>query len=183
MKQLIIGGARSGKSAIAEQLAINSNKTVIYIATANRAYNDSEMTSRIAHHQQRRPSHWQTVETPLQLAEQLQLYAAADRCILVDCLTLWLSNCLFSVISADEDSIDQTLWIKQRKALMDTLPTLAGDIIMVGNEVGSGIVPMGAINRLFVDESGFLHQSIAAHCDRVIFTAAGLPLVMKGEPL
>lgn len=175
MKQLIIGGARSGKSSLAEQLALQTGKPVIYIATANSEQNDDEMQTRIEHHQQRRPSHWQTIEAPLQLAEQIRQQASADQCLLVDCLTLWLSNCLF----AEEPE----LWSQQRQALLTAIATAAGDIILVGNEVGSGIVPLGAINRRFVDESGFLHQSLASLCDRVIFTAAGLPLLMKGPSL
>jgi adenosylcobinamide kinase/adenosylcobinamide-phosphate guanylyltransferase len=175
MKQLIIGGARSGKSSLAEQLALQTGKSVIYIATANREYNDDEMQSRIQHHQQRRPSHWQTIEAPLRLAEQITQQASPNHCLLIDCLTLWLSNCLF----ADEPE----LWAQQRQALLTAIKAATGDIILVGNEVGSGIVPLGAINRLFVDESGFLHQSLAQICQRVIFTAAGLPLLMKGSSL
>jgi adenosylcobinamide kinase/adenosylcobinamide-phosphate guanylyltransferase len=175
MKQLILGGARSGKSALAEQLAKTSGKSVIYIATANAVHNDGEMHSRIQHHQQRRPSEWQTVETPLLLAQQLEKLASPDHCLLIDCLTLWLTNCLI------EQDIDT--WPKERKALLDCLENLPGNIIMVSNEVGSGIVPLGELNRRFVDECGFLHQSVASICDRVILTAAGLPLIMKGSPL
>lgn len=175
MKQLIIGGARSGKSSLAERLAQHSDKRVIYIATADTNLNDDEMSHRIQHHRQRRPGHWQTIEAPLQLAQQLQLHAAPEHCLLVDCLTLWLSNCLFH---ADTD-----LWPQQRQALLDAITGLPGDIILVGNELGSGVVPLGEINRRFVDENGFLHQAIAPLCDRVILTAAGLPLVLKGDPV
>ena len=175
MKQLILGGARSGKSVLAEQLAKNSGKPVIYIATTNTAYNDNEMHSRIQHHQQRRPSDWQTVETPLLLAKQLEQLASPEHCLLIDCLTLWLTNCLM-----EEDA---ETWPQQRQALLDCLASLPGDIILVGNEVGSGVVPLGELNRRFVDENGFLHQSLATICDRVILTAAGLPLVMKGPLL
>ena len=175
MKQLILGGARSGKSALAEQLAGDSGKRVIYLATSNPVENDAEMTARIAHHRLRRPDHWQLVEEPLKLAETLQAIARDDLCILVDCLTLWLSNCLF-----DQQS---ECWSQQRQQLLDCLPDLPGEIIIVSNEVGMGIVPMGEINRRFVDESGFLHQAVAKLCDRVIFTVAGLPIVMKGDDL
>jgi adenosylcobinamide kinase/adenosylcobinamide-phosphate guanylyltransferase len=175
MKQLILGGARSGKSSLAEQLAHSAGHPVIYIATTDSRLNDNEMQQRIAHHQQRRPEHWQTVETPLFLAQSLQQHAAQNRCLLIDCLTLWLSNCLLHT--------DPSLWSQQQQALLNTLADLPGDIILVGNEVGSGIVPMADISRRFVDANGFLHQSLAAICDRVIFTAAGLPLVMKGPPL
>ncbi len=174
MKQLIIGGARSGKSGLAQQLATTSGKHVVYIATANARLNDSEMSQRIIRHQQERPGHWQTIEEPTQLATVLQQYAAEDHCLMVDCLTLWLSNCLL---------INEELWQKQRQALFDIIGALPGDIILVGNEVGSGVIPLGEINRQFVDENGFLHQSLTSQCDRVIFMAAGLPLVMKGESL
>ncbi|MEE8057404.1 MAG: bifunctional adenosylcobinamide kinase/adenosylcobinamide-phosphate guanylyltransferase [Pseudomonadales bacterium] len=175
MKQLILGGARSGKSSLAEQLAQSSEKTVIYIATADITNNDCEMDRRIQHHQQRRPNHWQTIESPLHLAQAVQQQAAEDRCLLVDCLTLWLTNCLCHD--------DNNLWPQQRQALLDVIVEVPGDIILVGNEIGSGIVPMGEINRRFVDESGFLHQSLAVVCGRVILTAAGLPLVLKGRAL
>jgi adenosylcobinamide kinase/adenosylcobinamide-phosphate guanylyltransferase len=174
MKQLIIGGARSGKSRLAEQLAEQSGKTVIYIATSDSRLNDAEMDNRIERHQKQRPEHWQTVECPIELAQQLQLHAAEQHCLLVDCLTLWLSNCLFN---------EHSHWPDQQQQLLDHLAGLAGDVIFVGNEVGSGIVPLGESNRRFVDEMGFLHQAIASQCDRVIFTAAGLPLVMKGAAL
>ncbi|WP_339340020.1 bifunctional adenosylcobinamide kinase/adenosylcobinamide-phosphate guanylyltransferase [uncultured Oceanicoccus sp.] len=175
MKQLILGGARSGKSSLAETLAKASGKEVIYIATADARYNDLSMDQRIQHHQQNRPSEWPTIEEPVLLAEQLTQQASAQHCLLVDCLSLWLSNCLMQ----DDNSV----WQQQRQQLLDTLATLPGDLILVGNEVGSGIIPMGEINRRFVDETGFLHQTLAQQCDRVILTAAGLPLVLKGEPL
>ncbi len=175
MKQLILGGARSGKSSLAEQLATSGGKTVIYIATADTRHNDQEMANRIQLHQRQRPDEWQTIEAPLLLAQVLQQQAADDRCLLVDCLTLWLSNCLLH-----EDS---DFWPQQRQKLLDSFAELPGDIILVGNEVGSGIVPMGEISRRFVDENGFLHQALAPHCERVILTAAGLPLVLKGEAL
>ncbi|WP_101757539.1 bifunctional adenosylcobinamide kinase/adenosylcobinamide-phosphate guanylyltransferase [Oceanicoccus sp. KOV_DT_Chl] len=175
MKQLILGGARSGKSKLAEQLASRSGKQVIYIATADRKHNDREMDQRISHHQQSRPAHWQTIEAPHQLATTLTTHADNDSCLLVDCLTLWLSNCLCSE--------DQNCWHQEQQHLLDTLATLPGDIILVSNEVGHGVVPLGEINRRFVDESGFLHQAIAALADRVVFTAAGLPLVLKGDAL
>ncbi len=175
MKQLILGGARSGKSSLAEQLAKASGKTIIYIATTDRRYNDAEMDQRIAQHQQSRPSSWPTIEEPLLLAEQLQQQASEDHCLLVDCLNLWLSNCLMQE--------DNDVWGRQRQQLLDVFETLPGDLILVGNEVGSGIIPLGEINRRFVDETGFLHQALAKQCDRVVLTAAGLPLVLKGEPL
>jgi adenosylcobinamide kinase/adenosylcobinamide-phosphate guanylyltransferase len=175
MKQLILGGARSGKSSLAEQLASRSDKTVHYIATANSRLNDKEMAQRIDHHRQQRPAHWQTIEEPIQLAAQLQQLDSPNNCLLVDCLTLWLSNCLFN------ESVE--CWPQQRQALVDALLSSQAEVILVGNEVGSGIVPMGEANRQFVDENGFLHQTLASHCERVVFVAAGLPLVMKGPSL
>lgn len=170
MFELILGGARSGKSSFAENLALESGLDVIYIATATAG--DSEMAARITHHQQSRPTHWQTVESPLYLAKTLQTYAHPNACLLVDCLTLWLSNCLF----------DETVcWQTQRQLLLEQIATLPGRQILVSNEVGQGIVPMGAISRQFVDESGYLHQNLASLADRVFFVIAGLPQILKGN--
>ncbi len=171
MKQLILGGARSGKSALAEGLASATDLEVIYIATATA--NDDEMQQRINRHQQQRPAHWTTIESPYELAETLRQQSASQRCLLVDCLTLWLSNLLCD--ARDTESA--------RKALLETVAGLPGEIIFVSNEVGLGVIPMGRLSRQFVDESGRLHQSLAQQCDRVVFTAAGLPLIMKGDPL
>lgn len=180
MKQLILGGARSGKSGLAETLASRSGKQVIYIATADVRANDAEMHRRVEHHRQQRPASWPTLESPRQLAACLQQAAAADRCLLVDCLTLWLTNCLLSAEDLDTACAN---WASERAALLATLQQLPGDIILVSNEVGWGIVPLGELSRRFVDETGFLHQATAAVADRVILTAAGLPLVLKGDPL
>ncbi len=172
MNTLILGGARSGKSRLAETLALASGQRVSYIATATRS--DGEMNARIQHHRDRRPAHWPTLEQPLALAATLQQYAADDSCILVDCLTLWLSNLLCKN--------DESLFTREREALLQTLPQLPGTVLLVSNETGLGVVPMGELTRRFVDESGFLHQRLAAICERVIFTVAGLPMVLKGEP-
>ncbi len=171
MIQLILGGARSGKSALAEQLALQSRKKVIYIATATAG--DEEMQQRISHHQQRRPDNWETIESPLDLCQILKEQARDNTCLLIDCLTLWISNQLCAEIEPETES----------QKLASILPSLPGEFIFVSNEVGMGIIPMGQLSRRFVDESGRLHQQLARICDRVIFTAAGLPLVMKGEPL
>lgn len=170
MLSLIIGGARSGKSALAERLAHATGKPVTYVATAQAR--DAEMAARIAHHRARRPSTWTCVEEPIALAAALRAHAAADRCVLVDCLTLWLSNLL--------EAPDADGFGREREALLRALPGLPGDVILVSNEVGMGIVPMGALARRFVDESGRLHQALAAVCERVVFVAAGLPLALKG---
>jgi adenosylcobinamide kinase/adenosylcobinamide-phosphate guanylyltransferase len=169
MRTLILGGARSGKSALAERLAGEGGRRVVYVATAQAG--DQEMAARIAHHRARRSAQWACVEEPLQLAAVLQEHARGDRCILVDCLTLWLSNLLGESIERFE---------RERDLLMTALPALPGDIIMVSNEVGLGVVPMGELTRRFVDEAGRLHQAIAAISERVVFVAAGLPLALKG---
>lgn len=171
MRTLILGGARSGKSALAERLASESARDVVYIATAQA--HDAEMAGRIAHHRARRPAHWQSVEEPLALAETLVACAHSDRCVLVDCLTLWLSNLL-------GDADDQRLG-RECEALLDILPALPGELLFVSNEVGLGVVPMGELTRRFVDEAGRLHQAMAARCERVLFVAAGLPLPLKGN--
>jgi adenosylcobinamide kinase/adenosylcobinamide-phosphate guanylyltransferase len=170
MRNLILGGARSGKSALAERLALASTRPVVYIATAQAR--DGEMAERIAHHRTRRPADWLCVEEPLALAEVLRQHARADRCVLVDCLTLWLSNLL--------GDADASRFERERAALLDTLPQLPGEILLVSNEIGMGVVPLGELSRRFVDEAGRLHQALAALCDRVIFVAAGLPLTLKG---
>lgn len=172
---LILGGARSGKSAYAETLATQSGLPVTYIATAQ-VY-DAEFVSRIAHHQQRRPAHWHTVEQPFNLARTLQTHAKAGECIIVDCLTLWLAQCICPECAPPE-GVD---WAQERQALLDILPTLPGTIILVSNEVGMGIVPLGEINRQFQDEQGRLNQDVAKLADQVVFVAAGLPLILKSS--
>lgn len=170
---LILGGARSGKSAYAEKIASESGLAVTYIATAQ-VY-DSEFGARVEHHKIRRPEHWQTVEVPHQLAVTLRREAAADRCLLVDCLTLWLAQCICPECVPPQ-GID---WPAERADLLDTLARLPGKILLVSNEVGMGIVPLGEINRQFQDEAGRLNQAVAALCDDVVFIAAGLPLRLK----
>jgi len=170
---LILGGARSGKSAYAEKLAQQSDMPVTYIATAQ-VYDD-EFGKRISHHQQRRPAHWKTVEQPFGLAKTLQAHAHAGQCVIVDCLTLWLAQCICPECAPPE-GVD---WKQEKQALLDVLPTLEGQIILVSNEVGMGIVPLGEINRQFQDEQGRLNQAVADTADHVVFVAAGLPLTLK----
>lgn len=173
MRSLILGGARSGKSRLAERLAMQSGPDVVYVATAQAG--DAEMATRIATHRARRPQAWRVCEEPVALAATLRREAAPDRCLLVDCLTLWLTNLLCQP--------DPDLLAYQRADLLETLPALPGQLILVSNEVGMGVVPLGELSRRFVDEAGWLHQAIAEVCDRVVFIAAGLPLLMKGDPL
>jgi len=173
LKELILGGARSGKSALAERLAEASGMVVTYVATATAG--DLEMAARISQHQARRPAGWRTREEPVALAWLLAAEAAEGRCILVDCLTLWLSNLLLL-----DDGVH---WPAERDALLHLLPGLPGRLILVSNEVGLGIVPVGELSRRFQDEAGWLHQTLANACDRVIWTVVGLPQVLKGEAL
>jgi len=171
MKELILGGVRSGKSRLAEQHALASGLAVTYVATATPG--DAEMQARIIEHQRRRPPTWTLIEEPLALARVLRAQAAPDRCLLVDCLTLWLTN----LLCANDDIVFAT----QRRALVELLPQLPGHIILVSNETGMGVVPLGALSRRFCDEAGWLHQDIAQLTDRVIFTVAGLPHLLKGK--
>ncbi|MCW8907299.1 MAG: bifunctional adenosylcobinamide kinase/adenosylcobinamide-phosphate guanylyltransferase [Sedimenticola sp.] len=175
MQQLILGGARSGKSRLAERLACESGGEVVYVATAGWHADDPEMGLRIEQHRQRRPAQWLLVEEPLHLARALQRYQADGRCLIVDCLTLWLSNLLLSDDAAHFES--------ESEALLNLLPDIECDLILVANEVGMGIVPMGALSRRFQDESGWMQQRVAALVDRVVLTVAGLPLTLKGDRL
>ncbi|MCS0592558.1 bifunctional adenosylcobinamide kinase/adenosylcobinamide-phosphate guanylyltransferase [Massilia norwichensis] len=179
---LIFGGARSGKSALAERLAGASGKEVVYLATSHAG--DAEMAARIAHHRERRPAAWQTVEEATALATALRRLCAPERIVLVDCLTLWLTNLLFSA-RRDYPEVGTVelppLFSWERSDLLAWLDEpRAGDVIFVSNEVGMGIVPVGAVSRTFVDEAGRLNQDLAARCERVLFVAAGLPLALKG---
>jgi adenosylcobinamide kinase/adenosylcobinamide-phosphate guanylyltransferase len=164
--ELILGGARSGKSKLAEQRAVESGLKLIYIATGTAG--DDEMGERIAHHKTSRDKKWQLVEESINLADALLLYSNTENCILVDCLTLWLSNCLH-----------QDCWHEQRDKLLAAFSQLNGRVLFVSNEVGMGITPMGELTRRFVDESGFLHQQLASMCDQVTLVVAGLPLLLK----
>ena len=173
MLELILGGARSGKSRFAERRAVESGLAVTYIATSQAL--DGEMAERIAHHRARRPPHWSLLEEPLQLARLLREQAAADRCLLVDCLTLWLTNLLMLD--------DRARLAEQRDALLGCLAELPGRVLLVSNETGLGVVPLGELTRRYVDEAGWLHQAVAEQAQRVIFMVAGLPMTLKGEQL
>ena len=180
---LVVGGARSGKSAHAERLAHESGKEVVYVATSRAG--DAEMAARIAHHRERRPAHWHTVEEALALAAVLRAHCAPHRLVLVDCLTLWLSNLMFcdgrEWPEVGEVALPERFH-RERADLLDLLDSgVAGEIVFVSNEVGMGIVPWGAVSRSFVDEAGRLNQAVAARAERAVFVAAGLPLVLKGH--
>jgi adenosylcobinamide kinase/adenosylcobinamide-phosphate guanylyltransferase len=165
---LVLGGARSGKSRHAERLVEGAALGGTYCATAEAG--DAEMAERIAAHRARRGPFWRTVETPLELARTIADNAARERPLLVDCLTLWLSNLLLGGRPCGEEA----------DALCQALREAAGPVVLVSNEVGLGLVPETPLGRRFRDDAGRLNQEIAALADRVVFVAAGLPLVLKG---
>lgn len=172
MKTLVLGGVRSGKSRLAEELAAASGLTVSYLATAEAG--DDEMRARIEAHQARRPPGWQSHEEPIELARVLQQQARAGSCLLVDCLSLWVTNLLLAEDPAcAEREID---------ALLGFLPSCPGELILVSTESNLGVVPMGELSRRYCDRLGLLHQHVAGLCDRVILTVAGLPHYLKGAP-
>lgn len=171
---LILGGARSGKSTYAEKLATNFGLPVTYIATAQ--IYDDEFKLRVQHHKDRRPKDWQIIEESHFLADALQANNHAGCSLIVDCLTLWLAQWICEDCKPPKSSS----WALQREKFLNALPTLQSNIILVSNEVGMGIVPMGAINRQFQDEQGRLNQVVAAIANNVTFVAAGLPLNLKG---
>lgn len=178
-KTLVIGGARSGKSGWAERYAAATGREVAVVVTAQAL--DGEMGERIALHRAQRPAHWATVEAPVALAAALQREARAERVLVVDCLTLWLTNLLLAEPFDDTGPWRPSpTYQRERDALLDVLPTLPGELLLIGNEVGHGIVPMGALNRVFVDENGRLHQALAQRCDAVRFVMAGCVLPLKG---
>lgn len=171
-KMLILGGARSGKSRYAEEMARETDKNLIYIATAT--VFDAEMQKRVAQHQKDREGHqWTTIEEPLALSSVLKENASPGNIILVDCLTLWLNNLL-----ADND---KNRLQKEVSELLDCLNDLHCEVIFVSNEVGLGIIPMGELTRQFVDEAGRLHQQLGQVVNTVILMVAGLPLFIKPQ--
>jgi adenosylcobinamide kinase/adenosylcobinamide-phosphate guanylyltransferase len=164
---LVLGGARSGKSRYAERLIQESGLHPVYLATAEAL--DDEMAARIAEHRARRGARWRTVEEPLDLAGALLRESGPERAVLVDCLTLWLTNLMVAKRPVPAEMAH----------LVELLPTLPGRLILVSNEVGLGVVPTDAMARAFIDHAGWLHQSIAERADVVVFMAAGLPLHLK----
>ena len=180
-RELIIGGARSGKSRLAERTALASNLPVTVIATAEAL--DLEMTARIERHRADRPAHWRTVEAPRDLAATLGAECAEGRCVVVDCLTMWLANLMNGAepLGGPHDADKLTGLASEREAPADILPALPGHVILVANEVGLGLVPETPLGRLFRDEAGRLNQELATLCERVTLVAAGLPLILKGS--
>lgn len=173
MIRLVLGGARSGKSHYAEQLATNSNKKVIYFATAQA--HDDEMQQRINQHRHRRPSNWQTIEEPIKLASVLKTHAQSKNCLLVECLTLWLNNILFN----QQGKLQEMLFKQQSTELLTCIAELKTEVIFVSNEIGNGIIPIDKLSRRFIDEAGRLHQQLAQRCDHVVLITAGLAQVLK----
>ncbi|OED41783.1 bifunctional adenosylcobinamide kinase/adenosylcobinamide-phosphate guanylyltransferase [Chromatiales bacterium (ex Bugula neritina AB1)] len=168
MNTLVLGGVKSGKSSLAAGLAASSSKQAVIIATATAE--DGEMRRRIARHRAERSPDWLVVEEPVAIAQVLD-QQTSDTIVVVDCLTLWLTNLLL----AD----DEQILIREREALLQSLAAVSADVVLVSNEVSMGVVPMGELSRRFCDEAGVLHQRIAALSDTVILCVAGLPHFLK----
>lgn len=170
-RTLVLGGIRSGKTAMAESMAAEQPGEVVYVATATAG--DDEMAARIRRHQQARPDSWGLREEPLGLAEVLtgEGAKAGPPCLLIDCMSLWLSNLLHA---GDE------VLVEQKAAFLEAVAGYPGALVIVSNEVGLGTIGMDPLTRRFCDQLGWLNQALAQRCDRVVMSVAGLPLVLKG---
>jgi adenosylcobinamide kinase/adenosylcobinamide-phosphate guanylyltransferase len=166
---LVLGGARSGKSAFAERLVTETAATRVYLATATAG--DDEMRERIVHHRARRGDGWRTIEEPLALVEALGREDRAGNAVLVDCLTLWLSNLMHAGKDADAESRQLAALLRETRAT----------IVLVSNEVGLGLVPETPLGRAFRDAQGRLNQVVGAAVSSVAFIAAGLPIWLKQQ--
>lgn len=168
---LILGGARSGKSRYGEAAAqaLAPGGALTYVATAEPG--DDEMRARIAEHQERRSARWRLIESPRAPAQAVREAAAPGDAVLVDCLTLWLSNLMLDDADLDLAADD----------MVEALQGARGAVVLVSNELGLGLAPESALGRRFRDAQGRLNQRMAAACDDVVFVAAGLPLALKGE--
>lgn len=169
MKTLILGGIKSGKSRLAETLATDSALAVTVIATATA--DDDEMRLRIAKHRSSRPALWHVIEEPFAVGSELDALNQGGTCVVLDCLTLWLSN----LLSAG----DERRFEHERSSLLAAVNQFQGRLILVSNETSMGIVPMGELTRRYCDEAGLLHQKLATLCDEVVLVVAGLPQVLK----
>jgi adenosylcobinamide kinase/adenosylcobinamide-phosphate guanylyltransferase len=164
---LVLGGARSGKSGFAERITVAHPRGCLYLATAE--IGDAEMAERVRRHQARREAHWRTIEAPLEIAPAIVAETEQGAAVLVDCLTLWLSNLMGGGRDPDRET----------DALVRALGQAGGPVVFVANEVGLGIVPDNALARAFRDHAGRLNQRIADVANSVFFVAAGLPLRLK----
>ncbi len=177
----VLGGARSGKSRHAEQLAqalaAPPERHVTYVATARQAH-DAEFAARIAHHRARRPAHWRVIEADVDLAHAIREADDGRTCLLVDCLTLWLVN-LISPAGSQQDACTPEALAMRVDALEAALAQAKGPVIVVSNEIGMGVVPLGAMTRRYVDELGRLNQRVAALARDVTLMVAGLPMTVK----
>ncbi|MBV8247546.1 MAG: bifunctional adenosylcobinamide kinase/adenosylcobinamide-phosphate guanylyltransferase [Comamonas sp.] len=181
--QFILGGQKSGKSRRAEMLArqwlsADPRHEAALVATGQ-AW-DAEMRERIARHQRDRAERvpgMQTIEEPLDLAAMVRAHSTAQRLLVIDCLTLWLTNCLMPAEQNHAQTVD---WATQLALFLEAVEEAPGPLILVGNEIGLGVIPMGREVRAFVDALGGLNQQVAAHCDSVTLMCAGLPLALKG---
>jgi adenosylcobinamide kinase/adenosylcobinamide-phosphate guanylyltransferase len=181
---LILGGARSGKTghaiALAKSLAAARNAEVTYVATAQPL--DEEMQHRISLHRAERPPSWHTLEAPANLAQALAA-TAAESILVVDCMTLWLSNALLKDFHDDAPTAALPAWEAERAALLHWLGQRRGDVLLISNEVGAGIVPLSPVSRRFQDEQGRLNQALAALCEQVTLVVAGIAVVIKPPAL
>lgn len=181
---LILGGARSGKSTFAEQLAAKSGRSVAFIATATPS--DDEMRERIAHHQSSRPTHWLTIEEPLELADAVQRASVQADVLLLDCITLWLGNLIGKMSSEDDDTVafQAALMSAALAAIEQLLMVVAAlpeskTLLIVSNEVGLGIVPAYVLGRVYRDTLGVVNQRLAQNANRVYLMVAGLAVDIK----
>ena len=168
---LILGGIRSGKSSLAERLVSEQPDPVVYVATATAG--DGEMSERIRRHQRRRPVSWGLVEEPVELGSLLNRQATLSPppCVLIDCMSLWVSNLLHA---------GDALFVREKESFLTALSGYPGSVVIVSNEVGLGIIGMDPLTRRFADELGWLNQALAKRCDRVVMSVAGIALTLKG---
>ena len=169
MKTLILGGVRSGKSRLAERIALDSGLPVTCLVTAQPL--DAEMAERIESHRTHRPAGWSVIEEPVHLARVLHQWKPTGGCLIIDCLTLWLTNLMCSG--------NQDLTEHERELFLEIFPGMPGEIVVIGNETSMGIIPVDGMSRRYCDLAGALHQNVAEMSDRVILTVAGLPQVLK----
>lgn len=169
-KTLVLGGIRSGKSDLAERVVAASGAPVCYVATATAG--DDEMAARIQRHRARRPADWQLVEEPLALGRVLAARDTPAPALLIDCMSLWLSNGL---------AAGEATFTAERESFLNALPEYPGPVVVVSNEIGLGLIGMDPLTRRFADELGWLNQALAGCCDNVVMSVAGLPQVLKGQ--